>query len=212
MSENGFPCAAEPVLLLNLFIFFVCLFFHIRTMNKSNRVEDLIANLSLNTPTEDNKFCLIIYEHDKSIFHIQKSIKAEKAYITKKLKLNQIAGIHSSQYTKVFSKPKEQQPNYKALIESTITDISFQAKDFEEAIDELKSNSAAGSDGFPVILHKKNLVQLLLFFSKKQAFIRDLFVKSLKIIYATYLQKRRRKALAAYYKPVALTSHLIEIF
>lgn len=47
-------------------------------MDKSNELEDLIANLCLNASTEDIKFCLRIYEYDKSISQIQKDMEKQR--------------------------------------------------------------------------------------------------------------------------------------
>lgn len=127
----------------------------------------------------------------------------------------EMADILSQQYAKVFSKPKDQPPIYiQPQSESTLNNISFNAKDFEDAIDELKSNSAAGPDGFPAILLKncKKELSCPLVLLWKSSLHEGCVPEKLKKSLVTPIHKGGSRATAANYRPVALTSHLIKIF
>ena len=69
--------------------------------------------------------------------------------------------ILSQQYSSVFSKPKQVDSDSASLGDGPkLSDINFTTEDIENAIKELKSNAAAGPDGFPAILLKKCSTQL----------------------------------------------------
>ena len=102
----------------------------------------------------------------------------------------EMADILSQQYAKVFSKTKDRTPIFiQPQSESTLNNINFNAKAFKDAINELKSNSAAGPDGFPAILLKnarKNLTALLFFFGNQGMCSR----KTKKLFHHSYPQRR----------------------
>ena len=65
----------------------------------------------------------------------------------------EMAELLSTQYASVFSVPKQDAGEPTALkTDKKLSDITFTTEDIESAIGELRSNAAAGDDGFPAIL------------------------------------------------------------
>ncbi len=127
-----------------------------------------------------------------------------------------MANILSSQYSSVFSEPiespyhaEEEDPNIESL-----TDIDFSEQDIIDAIDELKNNSASGPDGLVAIFLKKckNSLSKPLFQLWRKCLDQGITPCKLKEAHIIPIYKGGHQGLAANYRPVALTSHLIKIF
>ena len=129
---------------------------------------------------------------------------------------SEMADILSLQYSSVFSKPKEPLQSSDVIFSDNaeLSDFEFGCKDFENAINELSSNSATGPDNFPAILLKKcklALIPSLMVIwrsSLDQGFIDPL----MKTAYITPIHKGGGKTVPKNYRPIALTSHLIKVF
>ena len=130
----------------------------------------------------------------------------------------EMAEILSNQYTKVFSKPSNEtnteNNQQNTNLKSFLSNIEIKEEDFREAITSLSTNAAAGPDGFPAILLKKckeNLAKPLTLLWRKS--LSDGVVPDkLKTALITPIHKGDSKSIAANYRPIALTSHLIKLF
>ena len=128
-----------------------------------------------------------------------------------------MSNLLQDQYVKVFSNPSE---NTKINIPdnenrtSSITDLEFTTKDFEDAIRLIPANSAAGPDKFPAIVLKncsKSLSKALNIIWRKSLNTGQIPTKYLEQIIIPIF-KKGSKADPANYRPVSLTSHIIKIF
>ena len=129
----------------------------------------------------------------------------------------EMAELLSTQYASVFSVPKEDAGEPTAFkTEKKLVDITFTSEDMELAISELRSNAAAGDDGFPAVLLKncKSALSLpLTVFWRKcmdESYIPPRLKRS--IITPIHKGKGDSRAIPANYRPVALTSHIIKLF
>ena len=128
----------------------------------------------------------------------------------------EMANILSSQYSSVFSKPTDS-PYYAEVEDPNIeslTDTDFSEKDIIDAIDELKNNSASGPDGLVAIFLKKckNALSKPLFHLWRKCLDQGVAPQNLKEAHIIPIYKGGHQGLAANYRPIALTSHLIKIF
>ena len=128
----------------------------------------------------------------------------------------EMADILADQYAKVFSKPKQPQPqpNQEKTNKVKIDEINITEDSIVKAINELSPSSSAGPDGFPAMLLKKCKDELsfpLCLLWKKSLEI-GLVPTELKNCTITPIHKGGSRSLAANYRPVALTSHVIKIF
>ena len=95
-----------------------------------------------------------------------------------------------------------------------LSEIEFEEKDIEDAIDELDENSSAGPDGLPAIFLKKTKktiskpLAILLRKSLDESKIPEIF----KLAYITPIHKGGSKQQAENYRPVSLTSHVMKVF
>merc|ERR1712239_43374 len=98
--------------------------------------------------------------------------------------------------------------------EGDLSDIEFDRKNVEEAIDDLDENSSAGPDGIPAIFLKKTKkaisrpLALLLRKSIDEGKIPEIF----KMAYITPIHKGGSKQKPEQYRPVSLTSHIVKVF
>ena len=103
---------------------------------------------------------------------------------------------------------------FEDIIEGDLSDIEFDRKDIEDAIDDLDENSSAGPDGIPAIFLKKTKkaiskpLALLLRKSIDEGKIPEIF----KMAYITPIHKGGSKQNPAQYRPVSLTSHIMKVF
>ena len=127
-----------------------------------------------------------------------------------------MAEILSTQYCTVFSTPAEiniasaSPPTTK----TKISNIHFTKESIVTVINELTNSSAPGPDGFPAILlkHYKESLSYPLFLLWKQCLDEGVIPSELKQSLITPQYKGGCRSLAPNYRPIALTSHLINIF
>ena len=128
----------------------------------------------------------------------------------------EMADILADQYAKVFSKPKQPQPqpNQEKTKNVKIDEIKITEESIVKAINELSPSSSAGPDGFPAMLLKKckDELSLPLCLLWKKSLEIGLVPIELKKCTITPIHKGGSRSLAANYRPVALTSHVIKIF
>ena len=132
----------------------------------------------------------------------------------------QMANLFQDQFGSVFSDPNSlniQPPAFEPpLITKTLTseDFLITEDDILAAIGDLKSDSAAGPDGIPVILLKNCATELceplrILWSESFQTGVVPPFYKS---SYITPIFKKGDRARAVNYRPISLTSHVIKIY
>ena len=128
----------------------------------------------------------------------------------------EMAEILSTQYSSVFTKPcptpyhdTEEQTNI-----PIINDITFTEEDIKDAIDELSNTAASGPDGIAAIFLKKCKASLskTLFHLWRDCLDQGITPRKLKEGHIIPIHKGGHQGVAANYRPVALTSHLIKIF
>ena len=130
----------------------------------------------------------------------------------------EMADILSKQYASVFSIPREPLPDpfdiFNGADPTKLNDIDFTESDIIEAIDELSNNASAGPDGFPAILLKqlKTVLAKPLYLLWRHSLDDSICPMKAKENSITPIHKSESTAIAANYRPVALTSHLIKIF
>ena len=127
----------------------------------------------------------------------------------------EMANILSKQYSSVFSTPSNHEPGDAEKDDiPTISDIVFTEEDIIAAIEELKNNSSAGPDGLAAILLKKCKLSLAkpLFSLWRDCLDRGITPAQLKNAHIIPIHKGGNQGVAANYRPIALTSHLIKVF
>ena len=99
-------------------------------------------------------------------------------------------------------------------LEGQLEDIDFSEQDIIDAIDEIKNNAASGPDGIAAIFLKKckNSISKPLYHLWRKCLDRGITPIKLKEAHIIPIHKGGHQGLAANYRPVALTSHLIKIF
>ena len=95
-----------------------------------------------------------------------------------------------------------------------LVDITFTEEDFINAIDELSNNSSSGPDGIPSIFLKKckSSVSVPLTMLWRKALDMGVTPLLVKIAHIIPIHKGDHRGLAANYRPIALTSHLVKLF
>ena len=126
----------------------------------------------------------------------------------------QMSEMLSKQYKKVFSSPKENINHISDDNYPELEDMSITYRHVEEAIDELKTNSAAGPDGIPAILLKKCKLAISrpIVVLWKKSFESSDIPAALKHATICPIHKGGNRTDPANYRPVSLTSHVIKIF
>ena len=134
----------------------------------------------------------------------------------------EMAGMLSTQYTSVFSKPKNplQRPEDifpdRDIPQGTpsLCDIEFTTTDIESAIDTLSANSAPGPDRFPAILLKicKKQLSTPLVHMWRASMDAGIIPGVLKTATIIPIFKGGNHGTPKNYRPIALTSHVIKIF
>ena len=89
--------------------------------------------------------------------------------------------------------------------------VFFNREDIKEAIDNLSCNAAPGPDGFPAILLKmcKDQISYPLELIFKESLRKGKFRFILKSAFVFHLHKGGMRSVPANYRPVPLTSHLV---
>ena len=97
---------------------------------------------------------------------------------------------------------------------TALNDIAFTEDAILDSIDELSNNAAAGPDGFPAILLKrlKKVLAKPLYLLWRKSLDESTCPNKAKENSITPFHKGDSTAIAANYRPVALTSHLVKIF
>ena len=127
-----------------------------------------------------------------------------------------MANLLSAQYSSVFSTPKDSP--YFTMEEEVnsveLTDVTFSEQDIIDAIDELKNSSASGPDGISAIFLKKckSALSKPLHRLWRKCLDQGITPSKLKEANIIPIHKGGHQGLAANYRPVALTSHLVKIF
>ena len=130
-----------------------------------------------------------------------------------------MANILSKQYSSVFSKPSSS-PSQPISNEDdddsvpTLNDITFTEQDILDAIDELRNNSASGPDGLAAIFLKKCKLAIVkpLYYLWRDCLDKGITPSKLKEAHIIPIHKGGHQGVAANYRPIALTSHLIKVF
>ena len=130
---------------------------------------------------------------------------------------SEMAAILSKQYSSVFSSPSTDSPVLSQLEDQeipTLTDITFTEQDIVDAIDELSNTSSSGPDGLAAIFLKKCKLSLAgpLYSLWRDCLDKGITPAKLKEAHIIPIHKGGHQGVAANYRPIALTSHLIKIF
>ena len=96
----------------------------------------------------------------------------------------------------------------------TLTDVTFNEDDLSDAIDEISITAASGPDGLSAIFLKKCKSSLLKPLTGLWRDCLDLGItpEKLKDAHIIPVHKGGSQGVAANYRPIALTSHLIKVF
>ena len=128
----------------------------------------------------------------------------------------EMGNILSEQYSSVFSTPRNS-PYFEKIDDPdipTLNDITFTEKDLSDAIDELRNTAASGPDGISALFLKKCKSPLLKPLTELFKACVDQGITPLKLKEAHIIPifKGGHHGVAANYRPVALTSHIIKVF
>ena len=127
-----------------------------------------------------------------------------------------MANLLQDQYAGVFSNPENDSkkiPSSPNRSKVQIEDIEFSQKDIEEAIDEIKENSACGQDDIPAIVLKrcKQTLSKPILIILKHSINTGHVPAAYKKQFITPVHKKKSRALPENYRPISLTSHIIKI-
>ena len=131
----------------------------------------------------------------------------------------EMAEILSDQYLKVFSNPRAEildtlNENDNGVMVKDISDLDITESELIKAINELSQTAAPGPDGFPAIFLKqcKEELAIPLCILWRKSIENGIVPEDLKSCTITPIHKGGSRSIAANYRPVALTSHVIKIF
>ena len=131
-----------------------------------------------------------------------------------------MSNVFQDQFSSVFSDPNSahvQPPSFSPPTISqpmTDEDLNITDDDILNAIKEIKSDSAAGPDGIPVILRKNCAAELChpLKILYSESFHTNTVPKFYKSSNISPQYKKGARAVKSNYRPISLTSHIINIF
>ena len=128
-----------------------------------------------------------------------------------------MADLLQHQYTSVFSDPNSADKKLPEIIincENSIGDIEFSRDDIISAINEINENAACGEDDIPAIVLKncKNSLSYPIMCIWKESMQTGIIPAKYKYQTITPIHKKDSKAIAANYRPISLTSHIIKIY
>ena len=131
-----------------------------------------------------------------------------------------MAEMLSTQYSSVFSEPKQEMEDPEDLFpdgnysESWIHNVTFDQEDIVNAINEISHTAAAGPDRFPAVLlkHCRNALARPLYLIWRKSLDCGIIPQLLKTANIVPIHKGKSRGDPANYRPVALTSHLIKLF
>ena len=132
----------------------------------------------------------------------------------------EIANILQRQFISVFSDPSATNINDALFqvtsLEKPLNDdkLAFSVVDIVEAIDEIKHGAAAGPDDLSVLLLKKckETLSKPIHMIWQHSIFTGTVPKFFKTSHIAPLHKKGSRAIAANYRPVSLTSHVIKIY
>ena len=128
-----------------------------------------------------------------------------------------MANLFQNQFISVFSHPDSESkviPDTETNLTCQFSNLNYLAEDFIHAIDDMRSNASCDACCIPAIVLKNcklSLVSPIMYIWEK-SFARGEIPSFYKEQMVTPIYKKGSKALAANYRPVALTSHVIKIF
>ena len=132
----------------------------------------------------------------------------------------EMANVLQEQFSSVYSNPESsdiKQPDFPSP-ELEFPFVNYEKglceEDIIEAISELKSNSACGPDGVPVILLKLCCNELAVPLSMlwKESMDTGVVPEFYKKAHVAPIYKKGSKAQAVNYRPVSLTSHVVKVY
>ena len=130
----------------------------------------------------------------------------------------EMANILQQQFCSVFSDPDNldtSTPTFNVPpIVTKDTEIVLTQEDIEEAISEIKLDSAPGPDGIPAILLKRcaSTLSLPIYLLWSESMRSGVVPKFYKTGYISPLFKKGSRCEAGNYRPVTLTSHIVKVF
>jgi len=128
----------------------------------------------------------------------------------------EMANILKSQYESVYSEPllSSVYTDEAKLAEEELIDIEFTPSDFQDAIDELSTNSSSGPDGVPAIFLKKCKFELSgpLVILWRNLLDHGITPAILKLAHIIPIHKGDHRGVAQNYRNIALTSHVTKLF
>ena len=130
----------------------------------------------------------------------------------------EMANILQQQFCSVFSDPNNvdtSAPTFNVPpIVTKDTEIVQTQEDIEEAISEIKLDSAPGPDGIPAILLKRcaSTLSLPIYLLWSESMRTGVVPKFYKTGYISSLFKKGSRCEAGNYRPVTLTSHIVKVF
>ena len=132
----------------------------------------------------------------------------------------EIANILQRQFISVFSDPSAININDVLFqvpsLEKPLSDdmLAFSVVDIVEAIDEIKPGAAAGPDDLSLLLLKKckEILSKPIYMIRQHSMSTGTVPKFYKTSHIDPLHKKGSRAIAANYRPVSLTSHVIKIY
>ena len=131
-----------------------------------------------------------------------------------------IANLLQNQFSSVFSDPSKTNIESAAFAPPSIahpfTDdmLNFSEDDIIKAIEEIKPNAASGPDEIPVLLLKSCKVALArpIYILWSQSLEKGSVPSFYKFSHVFPLHKKDSRAVAANYRPISLTSHIIKVY
>ena len=129
-----------------------------------------------------------------------------------------MANILQKQYQTAFSDPTRVNPDNMTLHvdepQVILDDLTFTIEDIHTAIGELRTSSAPGPDKFPAVILKecKDALSPQILKLWQLSFNTGLITDKFKTQAISPIFKKGNKAIAANYRPVSLTSHMIKLF
>ena len=159
------------------------------------------------------------YSFAKSFSKVKHSISSlyngKKELVTER---KELANILQKQFSSVFSDPDcsdKSFPNFTVppLICSD-TEFMFTHEDIEDAISDIKLDSAPGPDGVPAILLKRCGASLCvpIYMLWSESMSTGVVPHFYKTGYVTPLFKKGSRCEAGNYRPITLTSHVVKVF
>ena len=131
-----------------------------------------------------------------------------------------IANILQSLFSSVFSDPSKTNTESAAFAPPSIAHpfiddmLNFSEDDIIKAIEEIKPNAASGPDEIPVLLLKSCKVALArpIYILWSQSLEKGSVPSFYKFSHVFPLHKKDSCAVAANYRPISLTSHIIKVY